>query len=141
MTLVALHLAAAWCMTGIGWTIHAVHYPLFGFVDDSRWTDFHAEHSRRISMVVGVPWAVQGVTTALLLVHPPAGASTALIVAIAVCAAATVVGTVGLAIPVHQRLATGPDPVLARRLVTNGWLRTLAWTADSVLATILLLML
>jgi hypothetical protein len=139
VTLVALHVAAAWCMTGIGWTIHAVHYPLFGFVDDARWTAFHAEHSRRISSVVAVPWAIEGVTTALLLVRRPDGASLALVAGIAVSAALTVVGTVGLAIPAHQRLAAGPDPALARRLVTTGWLRTLAWTADGILATILLL--
>lgn len=140
MTLLALHAAAAWCMTGIGWTIHVVHYPLFGFVDPARWEGFHAQHSRRISTVVAIPWAAQGVTTAALLLGRPEGVSWVLVVAIAICAALTVVATLALAVPVHQRLASGPDPVLARRLVTTGWVRTLAWTADAGLATVALLL-
>ena len=126
-------------MTGIAWTIHGVHYPLFVHVADDRWGAFHAEHSRRITRVVGVPWAVEGLTTAALLVARPAGVAWWPIAVIALCAATTVVATITLAIPVHQRLAAGPDVNLVRRLVATGLVRTLAWTADGVITAFVVL--
>ena len=54
-----------------------------------------------------------------------------------VLAAATWVFTFALAVPAHRRLEQAFDAQVARRLVTQGWWRTAAWTAHGVVALIL----
>lgn len=139
MTLLALHLAGVAWMTGIGWFVQAVHYPLFGYAVGPRWTEFHAEHSRRTALVVGLPWALQGVTVLALLAVRPAGVPVGLIVVAVLLAGTTVLATVAFALPAHGRLATGHSDAVQRRLLRTGWLRTLAWTAGTGVAVAMLL--
>ena len=136
--LLVAHAFGASCMTGVGWFVQVVHYPLFGSVDREQWTGFHAEHSRRTALVVSVPWAIQGFTALALLVVRPDGVSTALIGAAVLLAGATVVATVVLALPAHGRLATGYDDTTATRLVRTNWVRTVAWTLAAVVAAAML---
>ncbi|MBM3693288.1 MAG: DUF1772 domain-containing protein [Actinobacteria bacterium] len=139
MTLLVLHLAGAAGMTGIGWFVQAVHYPLFGYAAGPRWPEFHAEHSRRTARVVGLPWALQGVTALALLAVRPVGVPLGLIVAAVLLAGTTVLATVAFALPAHGRLATAHSDAVERRLLRTGWLRTWAWTAATVVAVVMLL--
>jgi len=139
VTLLVLHLAGAAGMTGIGWFVQAVHYPLFGYAAGPRWPEFHAEHSRRTARVVGLPWALQGVTALALLAVRPAGVPLGLIVAAVLLAGTTVLATVVFALPAHGRLATAHSDAVERRLLRTGWLRTWAWTAATVVAVVMLL--
>lgn len=130
-----VNLIATSFLCGLGWTIQVVHYPLFDRVDPERWADFHAEHSRRIARVVAFPWAAQGATVVLLLFVRPSAVPVALVLVDGALAAATVVATLALAIPEHQRLAEGFDRHVHRRLVTTNWIRTFAWTGGVVVAS------
>lgn len=132
--LLVLHAFGASCMAGIGWFVQTVHYPLFGYADAQRWTDFHAQHSRRTAWVVSVPWAIQGFSALALLVARPEGVSMPLIVVAVVLAGVTVVSTVALALPAHARLADGRDDDVIAQLVRRNWVRTIAWTAAAAVA-------
>lgn len=139
MTPVVLaHAAATLFLTGLIWTIQVVHYPLFAQVGADGFRGYQAAHSTRITTVLALPWAVQGVTTAWLLVAPPAELAPGLVWAAAVLAAVPVVVTVALSIPAHQHLGAGFDPAQHRRLVATNWLRTAAWTAHSAVAVAML---
>ncbi len=140
MLLLTVHAAAVWALAGISWTVQLVVYP--GFLDvgpTGRWTAFHASHSRRIAYVVGPPWAVQGVTCALLLLRRPAGVPLALVLLAGALGLATVVLTVGVAVPLHARLVPY-DAAVARRLLRAHALRTTAWTVGGGCATAMLLL-
>jgi hypothetical protein len=129
--LVVAHAIAAVFLTGLSWTVALVVYPGFAEVGPTEaWPRFHAAHSRRITLAVGPPWAVQGLTMLGLLIDRPADDPLWLVLLTAVAAAATVVTTVVGAVPIHTRLATF-DPLLLRRLLRWHAARTLAWTASA----------
>lgn len=137
-TLLVVHAFGASCMTGIGWFVQSVHYPLFGYADPERWGEFHAEHSRRTARVVCVPWAAQGFT-ALALILEPGDVNEVLIGLAVVLAGISVVATVGFALPAHRALAIRYSPQVERHLVRTSWIRTVAWTAGAVVAGAMLL--
>lgn len=133
----AVHVVGVSFMCGLGWFVQVVHYPLFGFADGDRWTEFHAEHSRRVSVLVGAPWAMQGIGAVALLVWRPPAIGIALTGAAVVLAGVTVLATIALALPKHGALAEGYSPGIHRRLVATNWVRTTAWTAGAVVALVM----
>ena len=135
---VIAHLVSSLLMVGMIWTVQIVHYPLMALVGPERFTAYEAAHAPRMAGVVMLPWTVQGLTSAWLLVAPPAGVPMTLIVATAVAALVPVVVTVLASIPAHTRLSAGFDAAVHARLVGTNWIRTLAWTAHAVLAVAVL---
>lgn len=119
-------------LAGIGWVVQAVVYPAFALVPDAAWPGYHAAHSRRITLVVGPPWVVQGVTTVVLLLREPLHPVT---VACAVTALGGVVLTLG-AVREHGLLDDGPDAVVLRRLLRWNLARTVAWTVGGAVALV-----
>lgn len=138
-TVVLTHAASTWFLTGLIWTIQVVHYPLFAAVGEDRFVAYEAAHSTRITWIIAVPWALQGLTTAALLVSPPDGVGRGLVVALAVLAAIPVLVTMTRSIPAHTVLSGGFDAAAHARLTSSNWLRTAAWSAHAVLVVPLLL--
>ena len=133
------HLVSSLMMVGMIWTVQIVHYPLMALVGPERFAAYETAHAPRMAGVVMLPWTVQGLTSAWLLVAPPAGVPMTLIVATAVAALVPVVVTVLASIPAHTRLSAGFDAAVHARLVGTNWIRTLAWTAHAVLAIAVLI--
>ena len=135
---VVTHAAATWFLAGLIWTIQVVHYPLFAEVGTERFPTYEAAHSARITWVIVLPWALQGLTTAALLLAPPGGVSRWLVLGLAVLAAIPVVVTVAYSVPAHTILGGGFDAAAHARLTGTNWLRTAAWTAHALLVVPLL---
>ena len=133
------HLVAVAALAGVGWVVQLVVYPAFRLVGAEQWVRYHAGHTRAITrvVVVAVPWLVQGMSTAALVIVPAQGGRLAAVV-LAVLALVTVVVTVRMAVPVHARLAATPDPVDVTLLLRANLARTLAWTGSTGLAATLL---
>lgn len=131
------HLVAVAALAGVGWVVQLVVYPAFRLVGAEQWVRYHAGHTRAITRVVAVPWLVQGMSTAALVIVPAQGGRLAAVV-LAVLALVTVVVTVRMAVPVHARLAATPDPVDVTLLLRANLARTLAWTGSTGLAATLL---
>lgn len=130
MLLLLVHAGATCFLAGLVWVVQLVVYP--GFREARRtpdWAALHAAHSRRMSGVVSVPWAVQGLSLAALLVRHEAPLP--LLAVTSVLALATVVLTVTVSVPLHGRLPTYDDAVVGRLVATNWW-RTAAWTGGAV---------
>ena len=136
--LLLVHAAAVWFLAGLSWTVQLVNYPLMAVVGPERFPAYEAGHAPRMAVAVGPAWAVEGVTTAWLLLAPPAAAPGWLVWAGAVCAAVPVAVTLAFSVPAHARLATGFDAAVHRRLVRTHALRTVGWTAHGVVALVLL---
>jgi hypothetical protein len=136
---VVVHAASTLFLVGVIWTIQVVHYPLFARVEAAGFAAAMADHGRRISGVVVVPWALQGVTTAWLLAGPPAGVPVVLVWSAGVLAALPVAVTLAASVPAHRTLGSGFDPSAHARLLATNWLRTAAWTAHAVVAVAILL--
>ncbi len=131
--LLLAHAAATWTLTGVVWTVQLVVYPAFLRVGPTPgWAAHHREHSAAINRVVALPWAVQGVTCALLLREPAP-----LTLAAGGLGLATVVLTLAVQVPLHTRLGERYDEELARRLLRGN--RCIAvWTASGLVALALL---
>jgi hypothetical protein len=135
MTLLLVHAAATCALAGVVWLVQLVVYPSFRLVGpSSTWSAVHAAHTRAITVVVAVPWAVQGISLGLLLLRDGLGPLLLLTSALALT---TVAVTVLVSVPLHERLGGAYDEAVARRLVRTNWLRTIAWTAGAVCAVAL----
>jgi len=132
-----VHLVSVAVLAGVGWVVQLVVYPAFWLVGAADWASYHAAHTRAITHVVAVPWLVQGMSTAALLLAP---ASVGLVAAgvLAALAATTVAATVAVAVPAHGRLAAAAGDVDLAALLRANLVRTLAWTASTVVAAVLL---
>ena len=136
VTLLLVHAASTCFLAGVTWVIQVLVYPGFRIVGPTeQWSSFHAAHTRRISLIVGPPWALQGLSLAGLLLTGTG--SLPLLAVASVCALATVVLTVRGAVPLHERLANY-DPATASALIRVSAWRTAAWTIGAVASVALL---
>lgn len=134
---VLVHLVATWFMVGLIWTIHFVHYPLFAEVGEATYVAYQAAHVDRIGVVLALPWAVEGITAAMILLLafkdrdrqllPPA-----LIGAMAMGVILVISGF--WSAPAHGELADGFDADVHRRLMNADLVRTVAWTVRGAVA-------
>ena len=132
--LLQAHALATASLAGLVWVVQLVVYPAFRAVGATgAWDEHHRAHTAAITRVVALPWAVQGVTLAVLLLRRPGP----LLLLTGLLAATTVVVTLAVSVPLHTRLAEGYDEAVAERLVRTNWLRTAAWSAGAVCAAVL----
>jgi hypothetical protein len=131
---VVAQLVSTLVLVGLIWTVQVVHYPLMALVGREGFTRYEAAHAPRMAAVVMVPWAVQGVSAAWLLVERPATVSAALVWSGALAALVTVIVTAVASVPAHSHLATGFDADVHARLVRTNWWRTAAWTIHAGIA-------
>jgi hypothetical protein len=73
------------------------------------------------------------VTAVALVAWPPAGISARLLHVGLALLAVVWASTWLLQVPCHTRLAGGFDAAVHRRLVASNWIRTVGWTARTVL--------
>ena len=126
-------------MTGVGWLVQVVAYPLFARVDRASFREYHAAWASRITPVVFPTMAVELFGSLWLAISPPAGSGRALALAGFACAAAAWLSTGALQVPAHTVLSGGFDPDTHRKLVKSSWVRTVAWTAHSAILCSMLL--
>lgn len=130
------HLAGTAAMVGLIWTIHAVHYPLFGLVGDDRYPDYQREHMRRITRLLVVPWATEGCSALALVVMTEGSDRVLALIGLALLAVVVAITGLGAA-PIHGRLIDGFDGPLHDRLMQFDLLRALGWTLRLVVAVAL----
>jgi hypothetical protein len=119
------HLAATAYLCGVGWLVQLALYPAFATVGPTTaWPDHHREHSRALTLVVGPPWAVQGLALAVLLVTAPGP----LVLLAAALGLAPVVVTIVWSLRCHATLSTGYDEQALASLLSSNRVRALLWT-------------
>lgn len=131
---VVANVASTVFMAGMVWTIQTVHYPLMAQVGEGSFTTYMAAHRARITRLLALPWAVEGITSAWLVLAPPPGVPLWLALLGLALAGVGVLVTVAAAVPAHLVLDDGYDPATLRRLVAVNWVRTAAWTTHAVVA-------
>ena len=136
--LLLLHAASSLAMTGLIWFVQLVHYPLFPYAAAGDFPAFAREHQRRTGWVVG-PLMLLEAATATWLLFSPIGAAALRLAWLGWALLASIwLSTAFVQVPLHRRLSSRFDPRTVRRLVLSNWWRTVAWTARSVVAVLLL---
>ncbi len=130
-----LHLPAlliSWGLVVLIWIVQLVHYPSFHYIDSTKFIDFHAHHSRSITVIV-MPLMLAELAISILLAYRSGFAP------VEAVALAMVTGiwlsTFLIQIPLHNQLGAGSDSVIITKLVNTNWIRTFLWTAKAVLLT------
>lgn len=133
------NLVSTWTMVGVIWFVQVVHYPLLAIVPVESARATALEHQPRTARVVGLPMAVEGVTTLWLMFDRPADVAWWLAWAGGVAVAVALLSTVLLSVPRHERMAERPDATVGRELVVTNWPRTVAWTAHGIVCAVIAL--
>jgi hypothetical protein len=115
-------------MVGLIWFVQRVHYPLLAQVDVKDQKSVGHEHQRRTSQVVGLPMAVEGVSTLVLLVSRPDQVTWWLPWVGAFLLAISLGSTVFLSVPLHEKMISKPSSQIGKKLVATNWPRTISWT-------------
>ena len=135
-----VHAAATWFMVGLIWVIQVVHYPLFAAVGDASVPAYEDGHTRRMGLLLAVPWGTETLTAAWLVLAPPDGVARVLPAVGLTLSVLVAAVTVAVAVPAHTTLGDGFDPAAHRRLVLSNWIRTLAWSARGGIALAVLVL-
>ena len=128
--IVSLHLFATFFMTGLIWFVQLVHYPLFSFVPDSHRPLYSKKHGLKTSFIVLPMMTLEIVTGMMLYFKSPdtyVWAFGALLL-LAIWAL-----TLKQFAPLHQKLSDSGDSRHVLHLVRYNWLRTVFWSARSIL--------
>jgi hypothetical protein len=128
------NLVVAAALAGLIWTIQLVHYPLFALVGAREWPRYEAGHQRRITRLVA-PLMLANVGLALAVLAEGPSAPRVLNAGLAT----TIFLATGLLFaPMHRRLATHASISAIRLLVRANWARTAAWTAQVLVAILMI---
>ncbi|MDQ3256092.1 MAG: hypothetical protein M3R15_19710 [Acidobacteriota bacterium] len=128
------HVAATLFMTGVIWFVQVVHYPLFSQVGPATFINYESAHARLTTWIVAPPMLFEVVTGALLLWwRRPSGVSAWLVATGFALVLVIWLSTYFLQVPRHTMLGKGYDQTAHDMLVFSNWLRTIAWSARSVL--------
>ncbi len=141
MTLLLIHAAATWFMTGLVWFVQVVHYPLFAGVGAAEFARYAQSHSQRTTWVVMPVMLIElAATVALLLTPPVARAAVPVWMTWAGAGLLAVVwlSTFLLQVPRHEELTTGFQVAAHSRLVATNWIRAAAWTGRGILSLLMI---
>jgi len=134
VALEAANLVVAAALAGLIWTIQLVQYPLFALVGSAEWQAYGEQHRRRITWLAAPLMSANvGLAIALLTEH-----ASGLRIANAALACGLFAVTGLLFAPLHGRLERAATEHAVRVLVRANWVRTIAWTAQVVVAVALL---
>lgn len=140
MTLLLIHAAATWFMTGLIWFVQVVHYPLFSGVGAAEFARYAQSHSQRTTWVVMPAMLIELAATLALLMLPRAQSTFPAWMPWACAGLLAVVwlSTFLLQVPRHEELASGFQATAYSRLVATNWLRTAAWTGRGILSLLMI---
>lgn len=120
-------------MVGLIWFVQRVHYPLLSHIEVDQQISIGTEHQRRTGQVVGLPMAVEGVSTLVLLVDRPDQVTWWLPWIGAFLLAISLGSTVFLSVPLHQKMVNQPNAEIGKKLVATNWPRTISWSLRGVI--------
>ena len=138
MLVLLFNLVATMFMVGLIWMVQVVHYPLLALVGVDRASTVAVEHQARTARIVGLPMAVEGVTTLCLMFDRPEGVNVLLAWIAAGILGVVLLSTVLLSVPLHARMAENPDATIGHRLVITNWPRTIGWSLRGVLVAVMM---
>lgn len=136
-SVVIVHLVATWFMVGLIWTIQVVHYPLFAEVGADAYVAYQRGHIERIGPLLALPWLIEGVCTAALLLVADRRIRRLAVVGAAAMGGVLLISGLWSA-PAHGELADGFDAAVHDRLMTINLVRTMLWTLRGVVAVAML---
>lgn len=133
------NLCASLFMTGVIWFVQIVHYPLFAKVGCGEFAEYERRHADLTGYVVAPVMLFELAASFVLAYLARQTANATLGYAALGLVVVAWLSTFGLQVPCHNRLSKGFSSDVHLRLVRTNWLRTISWTARTVVLLTLLL--
>ncbi len=124
-------------MTGVIWIVQILHYPLFNMVGRENFAAYEAAHTNLITLVVMPAMLLELILSAMIFFAPPASIPSGLNWLNAALLGVIWLSTAFLQVPQHSILSSGFDEKAYRMLVNSNWIRTVAWSAKAIIATVM----
>jgi uncharacterized membrane protein len=137
-TLLLSHTFATVFMTGLIWFVQIVHYPLLASVGREAYPAYQQQHEQRTGWVVAPVMLLELATGILLVFYAPERDRRSWLIVNLALLVVIWLSTFLLQVPQHQRLESGFQPAAHHVLLVSNWLRTVAWSARSLLLFYLL---
>ena len=113
-------------LVGLIWTIQVLNYPLFNFVNESDFHNYHHFHMSSITMLVGPLMIFE---LLLRIINMYNHQQTIFVgILLVICLLIIWGTTLFVSVPLHNQLAVLKDTALINKLIFSNWLRTIFWT-------------
>ena len=126
------NIAISWGLFVLIWMVQIIIYPGFHRIRPDDFINYHRWYVTRISIIV-LPLMICEVILAVVWLTTNAFSFTSSLSALLILV--VWLSTFGLQVPIHNRLQSGKDETLIRRLVDTNWIRTIAWTMKAGVVT------
>jgi hypothetical protein len=127
-----------WCqlattlpLLGVIWLVQLVVYPQFARVGAAEFCDYHRYHSSRITWVVAPLMLGEAIAAIAFWILSDATTKLLATIGLALLLAAWT-ATAAIAVPAHNRLASGFDRSAFRQLTHANTARVMVWSARAV---------
>ena len=128
-----LNLVLAFIAVGLIWTIQLVHYPSMRFIPKERFVEYHNFHSIRISFLA-MPLMLTELGTSLMLFYQNYNNAIQTIFLINLVIVVLIwLSTFLIQVPLHNALSKEKRSEKLSKLICTNWIRTILWTARSIL--------
>ena len=126
-------LIATFYFVGLIWTIQMLSYPLFSMVGRESFALYHAAHSKRIVLLLGLPLLLVFFSSLFMLWIRPTTVPLWSVLLNGVLGGGVWVMTAFIHVPLHTALGQTYSTQTMQALVATNWLRTVTWTAQGLL--------
>ncbi len=133
-----INLFTTFAMTGIIWLVQVTHYPSFRYVEMKSWPQFHTFHTGSITIVVAPLMMAQLLSAATLLFSTYMDSYKTYFIINISLVALVFIATAFVSVPIHNKMAQYFDSSLIDSLVITNWIRTIAWSLNSLVLLYLL---
>lgn len=127
------HIGSTLFMTGVIWFVQIVHYPLFKNIGKSEFLSYEQSHQTRTTFVVAGTMILELTTGFYIAWQPPLSINYPSTLWNLGLLGVIWASTFLFQVPAHEKLSQDPSHEVMARLVNTNWIRTLAWTARSMI--------
>ena len=120
-------------MTGLCWFVQIVHYPLFRAIESDKFPAY--ERKNMVTGLITVPVMTIELITGFILLYNYHETLWVLNIGLLVC---IWLSTMLFQVPIHLKLMSESSPKLISKVINTNWIRTLSWTARTLLISYLL---
>lgn len=120
-----IQFASTLFMVGVIWFVQLVHYPLFGFVGQTEFSNYEMLHRSWITWVVAPAMLIEGISAAIAIWYGYRSISDWMgVVLLGIIWGSTAF----IQIPYHSELTQAYDAEAHQSLINSNWIRTAAWS-------------
>ena len=127
------HIVTTIFMTGLCWFVQIVHYPLFKAIERQKFPAY--ERKNAITGFITVPIMMIEIITGLILLYEY---QDSLYILNMILLVLIWLSTVVFQVPIHLKLMQEGSPELITKVINTNWIRTISWTARTLLLAYLI---